>query len=59
MEGVTGPKAALIRGLVRGIMSGFRRVPEAAVVKLAHNVLGKNLFRRGRALASPLSRRGT
>ena len=41
MEGVTGPKAVLIRGLVRGMVSGFRRVPEAAVVKLAHNVLGK------------------
>jgi len=41
MEGVTSTKAALIRGLVRGIVSGFRMVPEGAVVRLVHNVLGK------------------
>jgi len=41
MESVTGPRAVLIRGLVRAMVGGFRMVPEAAVVRLAHNLLNK------------------
>ncbi len=41
MDAMNGPKAAVIRGAVRGAIGGLRRIPEAAVVNLIHGMLGK------------------